>query len=337
MQEDSDAVIDSLAENDPAPAGEGIPTRGIPTLRSGRSAIIIANPTSGGFSLYSHNLDETLMRLHRGGWQVNLHRTKAAGDAQQLAYDAVAQKADVVIAVGGDGTINEIIQELAGSETALGVLPNGTINIWAREMGIPFDTVGACEVLLYGQTRYVDLGCCNGRYFLLMAGIGFDGEVTQAVEKKPIKRLGVLGYFLVGTWLGFGYPSFQAYLHINRRRVKVQALQIIVGNTRLYAGALKFTWEAKCDDGLLDVCVVRKRSIGGRIVVMMDFLLRHKNRQRWVRYETASTVEIRTRKPVAIQVDGDPAGYTPARFTTAPGALKVIVPKKMSEGLFSKE
>ena len=105
-----------------------------------------------------------------------------------------------MIAAGGDGTINEVIQGLAGSETALGVLPSGTVNVWARELGIPLDDTRARNVLVNGQTRRIDLGRINGRYFLLMVGIGFDGEVTQAVEGKPLKRL----VFSVIPWLFYG-------------------------------------------------------------------------------------------------------------------------------------
>lgn len=312
-----------------------------PTEEVARSliAVIIANPASGSFPQhYAHSLDETLSFLRQRNWGVELNITKAPGEARQLARKAVTRHVDIVVAAGGDGTINEIIQELAGSETVLGVLPYGTGNIWAREIGIPLQAVDARKVLLNGQIRSVDLGRCNDHFFLLMAGIGIDGAVTQAVEKKPIKRLGAFGYVLIATWLGLGYPSFQAQLRINHKRsLKLRALQIIVGNTQLYAGALKFTWEAKCDDGQLDVCVVRKRSMLGRIVVVIDFLLGRKNRQQWVRYYTATSIEINTRQPVAIQIDGEPIGHTPASFIIAPGALKVLVPQKVSRGLFSKE
>jgi diacylglycerol kinase (ATP) len=327
---DIDTGAHNLAKTYQAPARE---------VARPPSAVIIANPVSGSFPQhYAHDLDETLSFLRQRDWQVDLYITKAPGGAQKLAHAAVTQHVDIVIAAGGDGTINEIIQELAGSKTALGVLPYGTVNIWAREMGIPLQIVDARKVLLNGQIRSIDLGRCNDRFFLLMAGIGIDGAVTQAIEKKPIKRLGALGYLLIATWLGLGYPNFQARLRINNKRpVKLRALQIIVGNTQLYGGALKFTWEAKCDDGQLDVCVVRKRSMLGRIMVVIDFLLRRKNRQQWVRYYTATSIEINTRRPVAIQIDGEPVGHTPASFTIAPGALKALVPQKIPQGLFSKE
>lgn len=301
-------------------------------------AVIIANPNSGsGVFLHNANhLHETLSFLRSHGWRAELCYTQGPGHAQRLAGKAVEQKADLVIAAGGDGTINEIIQALAGSETALGVLPSGTVNVWAREMGIPLDDTRAREILVHGQMRRVDLGRVNGRYFLMMVGIGLDGTITEAVEKKLLKRLGILGYLLAATWLGPGYPGFPVTLRINENNVQIRALQIFIGNTQLYAGAFKFTWQAKCDDGLLDLCIIRKRGPLGRIVVLWDFILRRKQRSLWVRYETFTSIEIDSPQPIAIQVDGEAAGYTPATFRVVPGALKVIVPQKASEGVFSQ-
>jgi YegS/Rv2252/BmrU family lipid kinase len=304
--------------------------------RTACSAVIIANPTSGSYLFHARQINATVAFLRSHGWQVELNLTTGAGDARRLARRAVEQQLDVVIAAGGDGTLNEIIQELAGSETALGVLPVGTVNVWARETNIPLDSVGARQVLVEGKVRYIDLGKVNGHYFLLMAGIGFDAEVTHAVEKKPIKRLGVMGYLLIGTWLGLGYQSFRAFVTVNGRLVKKNALQIVIGNTQLYGGTIKYTWLAKCDDGLLDLCIVRKRNMLGRVVVFWDFLLHRKQRHQWVTYEKSEAIEIRTHTPIPIQIDGDPAGFTPAKFTVAPGALKVIVPRNAPNGLFSQ-
>lgn len=305
------------------------------------SAILIANPTSGSYIFHAQQIKDTVTFLREHGWQAELKLTTASGDARRLAHEAVQQKVDVVVAVGGDGTINEVIQELAGSETALGVLPSGTVNVWAREVGIPLDNNGAREVLLHGQTRQVDLGKVNDRYFLLMAGIGLDGEVTHAIEKKPAKRLGVLGYWLVGAWFGLGYGGFHISMYMNGRRVKTNALQVIIGNTQLYGGAVKYTWQAQCDDGLLDVCIVRRQGIFRRPQMLLDFLLHREQRRQWVRYEKCTKVDVRTRHPVAIQIDGDPLGHTgqgypPTTISVAPAALKVLVPQKTPEGLFSQ-
>ncbi|HZS76432.1 MAG TPA: diacylglycerol kinase family protein [Ktedonobacteraceae bacterium] len=300
---------------------------------SQRFAVIIANPVSGFFLNNAQRFSETLFFLRKHGWRAELWYTEAPGDGQRLAQKAVEQGADVVIAAGGDGTINEIIQVLAGSETALGVLPTGTVNVWAREMGIPLNTAQAQKILVEGKTRRIDLGQVNDRYFLLMVGIGLDGEVTQAVERRPLKRLGVLGYALVALWYGPGYRGFPVVVHNNGYVMRTRAMQVFIGNTQLYAGALKFTWQAKCDDGLLDLCIVRRRNLWGRILILWDFL-RRRGRDRWVRYQTFTEIKIETPQPVAFQIDGDMGGYTPATFRVVPGALKVIVPEQAPAELF---
>ncbi len=301
------------------------------------SAFLLANEKAGTISKNSDHLDETLAFLRQQGWKVDLLFTKSADDARQFAREAVLQKADAVIAMGGDGTINAVIQELAGSETALGVIPSGTFNVWAHETGIPLDIMGAREVLVNGRTRRIDLGRVGDRYFLLMAGIGFGGTVTYAVKKQSLKRWGALGYLLTGIRLGLGYDSFRAQLVIDGQVERTHALQIVVGNTQLYGSMLKFTWRAKSDDGLLDVCVVRSPAKFERVVVMLDFLLQRSQRRKWVSYRTCKSVEVRTRKPVNFQVDGEPIGRTPVAFSIVPHSLKVIVPQQTPEEIFSHE
>jgi diacylglycerol kinase (ATP) len=303
------------------------------------TAILIANPTSGSYSQHTNRVADAVSFLRDQGWEAELMLTQQAGDARTFARQAIERHMHVVVVVGGDGTINEVIQELAGSETALGVLPSGTVNVWAREVGIPLDIIGARNVLVNGQVRRIDLGRINDSYFLLMAGFGFDAEVTHEVEKKPIKRLGVLSYLLIGTWMGIGYHPFRVSLELEGRVIRLSTLQIIVGNTQLYGGALKYTWLAKCDDGQLDICIIRKHTIAGRFAMMTDFLLHREQRRQWVRYETGSTMKIYTKQSVAIQLDGDPFGHTtrdiPTVVTVAPHALKVIVPDPTLAEIFS--
>lgn len=301
------------------------------------SAVMLANEKSGSFSKDKDQLEETLDFLRLHGWNVKLEYTTSSDDARRLAREAVAQKKDIVIAVGGDGTINSVIQELAGSETALGLIPGGTFNVWAHETGIPLDIAGARDILINGQTRRIDLGRASNHYFLLMAGIGFGGTVTYAVKKESMKRLGILGYLLTGIRLGLGFESFRTILDIDGQVQKTHALQIVVGNTQLYGSLLRFTWKARSDDGLLDVCIVRSPKKLERVMVMLDFLLQSNARRKWVTYTTCKSVEIRTRKPVNFQVDGEPLGHTPATFSVVPGALKVIVPRVTPEDLFSKQ
>jgi diacylglycerol kinase (ATP) len=303
------------------------------------TAILIANPSAGIYAQNTQQLQETLIYLRMQGWQAELYLTQHAGDAKRLAREAVEKGAEMVVAVGGDGTINEIIQELAGSETALGVLPSGTVNVWAREVGIPLENEKAREILVHGQTRRVDLGQINERYFLLMVGIGIDGEITHAVENRSLKKLGVLGYLIMATWLSINYNGFRSFIQIGEKIIRSNALQIVIGNTQLYAGTMKYTWLAKCDDGLLDMCIVRKRGRLERLELLINLLLHRQKRSELIRYETSTEIKIRTRQQVAIQVDGDAMGYTAKGYPStsirvAPAALKVIVPRHGAMEIF---
>src|SRR5262249_6756284 len=154
-------------------------------------ARIIANPISGSLrgELGLQELEETAAWLSERGLPTEICLTEGVGHARELAQEAVSAGMEMVIAAGGDGTVNEVVQALAGkTTTALGVLPMGTINVWAREMGIPLKTSQAREVLLRGMRRRVDLGRANSHYFLLMAGIGFDAEVVRRGGKSLLQR-----------------------------------------------------------------------------------------------------------------------------------------------------
>src|SRR5881394_2510599 len=132
------------------------------------SAVLIANPTSGSYIFHAQQIRETITFLQRHGWDAELRLTQSSSDVRRFTREAVERGMDMVVEVGGDGTISEIIQELAGSETALAVLPSGTVNVWAREVGIPLDPVKALNLLWDGERRWIDLGRAGERYFLLM-------------------------------------------------------------------------------------------------------------------------------------------------------------------------
>jgi diacylglycerol kinase (ATP) len=167
-----------------------------------------------------------------------------------------------------------------------------------------------------------------------MMGIGFDGEVAQAVEKTRFKRFGVLGYLLTIVRMSLRFRGFRVALTIDKHEVRTRALQIVIGNTQLYGGIITFTWHAKCDDGLLDVCIVHTGSRWKHLLLLRDLLLQRKQGRQLVSYETGTSLEIRTRKPIAFQIDGDAAGQTPASIQVVPGALKVIVPQAKPERIF---
>ncbi len=155
---------------------------GVHQLGAHPRAMIIFNPAAGQAGSLQGDLEASCDLLNEYGWQVELRPTQAAGDGTRIAREAAQAGYDAVIAAGGDGTINEIVNGLAGSQTALGVLPVGTVNVWAREIGLPLQPRATTEALLRTHVRSIDLGRAGDRYFLLMAGVGFDAAVVNEVR-----------------------------------------------------------------------------------------------------------------------------------------------------------
>lgn len=297
-------------------------------------ATLIHNPTAGARGIA---LDLAAVRavLDAHGWSLRDAATDRAGAATELAHAAVARGDDVVIVAGGDGTINEVIQALAGTPVALGVLPIGTVNVWALEVGLPTDPIEAARALAEGECRTVDLGHAGDRYFLLMAGVGFDGAVTGLVEPRLKRTMGRWAYVVTGARLALRYGGVDATLEMDGGTVRCRLLLAVVGNTRLYAGRLTLTASAVADDGLLDVVVFPGRRLWQALPRLLSLLLRRTPHGAGVLYYRTRHLRLTTADPVPIQADGDYIGTTPRDFTVAPAALRVIVPHGLRVPLFT--
>jgi YegS/Rv2252/BmrU family lipid kinase len=316
--------------------------RGIPDAEGEGNrprARIIANPRSGTLRmpLVLNQLNQVAAALTDAGLPVEVCLTERPGHASMLAREAVRSGMEMVVAAGGDGTINEIVQELAGHSTALGILPLGTVNVWARETHIPLSVPDAARVLLYGVRRRVDLGRAGNRYFLMMAGVGFDAEVARRVERSLLKRIGLkmLDYLATVGVLGVTHKPVRVRIKRDGKGREISALMLVVGNTRLYGGALTFTRHAVADDGLLDVVTVGGGGVLYRVGILRNAFLRRPRRGPRVRYERARSIRVEADAPLRVQVDGELIGKLPMSFSIAPLALTVIVPSDAPEDLFS--
>ena len=260
------------------------------------------------------------------GWRLDVAETRAAGDATRLAAEAAQVGHSVVLAGGGDGTLNEVIQPLVGTRTVVGAVPLGTVNVWARELGLPLDPVEATRQLLLGQVRRLDLGRINGRYFLLMAGLGFDAVAVHAVEGSPQKRrFGPLAFLAAGALEALRTRGARLRLCADGRAFETNAALVTIGNTRLWAGAVRITYRASAADGLLDVCIFPGRSLLTKLRhTFLVFIGRHEHDPE-VTYLQVRELLVAARSPIPIQVDGEPYGTTPARVKIVPGAVLVLV------------
>jgi YegS/Rv2252/BmrU family lipid kinase len=301
-------------------------------------ARLIVNPLSGGVHGPAglRELEDTVTWLGEHGLPTELCLTDGPGAAMQLAAEAVNAGMRMVIAAGGDGTINEVIQALAGHTTALGVLPVGTVNVWAREAGIPLSLAEARVMLVEGVQRRIDLGRAGTRYFLLMAGIGIDAATAKLVEHRFLKRIGLkmLDYIATSGYLSVRQRPVRVRMTIGSRKRTRHAVQIMIGNTRLLGGALAFTRQAVADDGWLDLVFVGGHRLRHRAQVLLRAALRRPSLGPHAHYELVRTVRLESDVPLPVQVDGEVIGTLPMTFAVVPRALSVVVPAGVATDLF---
>jgi diacylglycerol kinase (ATP) len=288
---------------------------------------IICNPSAGKRN--GHNgLKAAINVFEQAGWNVELAETSGPGDATRLARKAAGQGHDSVLVAGGDGTMNEVVQALAGTETALGYVPFGTVNVWAREIHLPLAPEKAARVLVEGRIESVDLGVANDRRFLLMASLGFDSEVIRRARSleslKP--RFGILPYVATGLATVPTYRGSDLELRYDGVIRKIQALMIVIGNTRLYGGRYRLTPDAVLNDGWLDLCIVKGRGPLALARRSLPMLLSGSIRHSDVELLRVKQLQIQSGDPMLLQVDGELSGATPATFRVEPRSLKVIIP-----------
>lgn len=299
--------------------------------------MVVFNPAAGQAESLERDLNAAAKAWRARGWRVELCPTAAAGDGTRLAKQAADQGYDLVVAAGGDGTINEVVNGLAGSATALGTLPLGTMNVWARELNMPLQPLAAAEALLEWRVRAIDLGRAGDRYFLLMAGIGFDAAITAGVKTAEKRRLGALAYVLRGIEQALNIRGARTRLSLDGRTIKRRVLMTVVGNTQLYGGLVKITHRASIDDGLLDVCVIRGDNFFSAVRHAIAILRRRQSRDPEIEYYRARTIQIIARPRLPVQVDGDAIGQTPMTFQVVPGALRALLPVNLPEDLLQQQ
>ena len=236
---------------------------------------------------------------------------------------------------GGDGTLNEAVNGLAGSETALAVIPAGTVNIWAKETAVPRKPLEAVRLAVEGERRRVDLGKAGQRHFLLMAGYGLDGAIARRVSQTVKGRLGAAAYALAAVRESLSYRGAALTLRLDGEEQQADVLMLVAGNSRNYAGLVDVTPEARVDDGLLDVCVYEGKGTVDIVFHVLRTVLRRHRRSQKVRYWQVRRLELAWERPLPVQLDGDAYEESPREVTVVPSALWVMVPRGVKLPLFS--
>jgi len=306
-------------------------------------AHLIYNPTAGPRDV-RRALKRVRSFLKRHGWSVKLQLTEKPGDATALARAAAQAGCDVAIVAGGDGTVNEAVNGLVGTQTALGVLPVGTGNMWAKQLSIPTYTLTnplrlyeTAAKLTEGTIRLIDVGQVNDRFFLCWAGIGLDAQVTAEMEprQRHTKRLGMLPYAIAAVLVARDFQGVRTRVYLDGGIVRGRTLLILVSNIKQYIGTLSVAREARMDDGLLDVFVFKGLGFPYAVRHLLKIISRRHLQDPQIVHRQARHIEVRTEWAIPVQVDGDPIGATPVTLKVVPQALRVLVPPSAPPGLFT--
>jgi YegS/Rv2252/BmrU family lipid kinase len=295
-----------------------------------KRAVFIVNPMAHNARRFS-KLGEMLPAM--SGWEASIAPTEAANHATALAREAAQRGVEMVVACGGDGTVNEVANGLALSETALGTVRGGTANVWAKEIGMPKRIDRAVAALATGETRVIDLGRAGDRYFLCLASAGFDAAVTREVSSAYKERLGAAAYLLHGLRRTFSYRAAPTEIASNGDDLSGSLFWLVLGNTRSYGGVLNITNRAKADDRQLDLFLLRQGGLHRLLWLALCVIARRHHGRENVVSRPIESLDIAT-AGVAVQVDGEYLGETPLRFEVAPAALRVVLPAGGKKTLF---
>lgn len=304
-------------------------------LSAGGAAVLLVN---AGARRGEAALSAAREALSRAGVVLLEAGAVDAGAIEARVQAALAAGARRVVVGGGDGTLSAAAAVLAGTGAALGVLPLGTANDFARTLRIPADLGAAARVIARGRVRRVDVGWAGRRAFLNAASVGASSELTRRLDDGLKRRAGTLAYPVAGA-AAAGQPPFRVRLEVDGRAEELDALQVVVGNGRYHGGGRLIAPRARADDHLLDVYVLaaasspgaprlrdRLRDLAGlaryALLLLRGRHLEHPD----VLHVRARRASLWTDPPLEIDADGELAGSTPVEFRVAPGDLAVLAP-----------
>ncbi len=289
--------------------------------------VIIANPAAGGGRPY-RKLGRYLKTWPHRDWQFELLPTRCAGHAGELARELLECPPDLLAVCGGDGTMNEVAARVPDPPFPVALLPGGTANVLARELGIPLEPVRALGDVLQGVVRRIDLGTVAGRTehrFLLMAGIGFDAYVVSKVRPRLKRRTGKFAFFVsvLQSLAGYSFPEFEVVVG----EETLKATSCIVANARGYGGGLLLTPEADLTDGLLDVLAVQGRSRARYAQLLYSAWRGSQLEAPGIERRRARKVTVQGPRGPWAHADGELIGTLPLEFGVAAAAFPVALPR----------
>ena len=285
------------------------------------NALLLYNPAAGRFSLSEKRLKSLLKTLYDCGIRAETAITQPSRDA---SVELNLENKDLLIVYGGDGTLHQVIPEAVRWQIPVALLPAGTTNVLARELGIPRDPERAMSLVPRRKLRKIHLGQAKGRYFHLMAGIGFDSDVISRTGQHMKQTLGMGAYWLAALVALLKYPmtpfelSWEGEVH--------QGTFAVIGNARNYGGELHLTPKASVQENCLDVCLFTSRKKWRYLLYLWGVMSGRHLRYPDVLYRKVRQVKVSSDRPVFIQMDGELIGQSPMEFSSSSEGLQVVVP-----------
>ena len=291
-----------------------------------KRALLIVNRASGSAGA---DIQHAIERLRKGGIEVAERRPDNPSMIGRIIAEQ-ASGADMVVVGGGDGTLSHSAAALLEAARPVGILPLGTANDFARGLGIPDDLGLAADIIVEGRSRSVDVGTIDGRPFLNVGSIGFSVEVARSHTGERKRRLRLLSYPV--SWIDAyrRHRPFRARIICDGVARTRLCAQLAVGSGRHYGGGLTLSEHARIDDGWLWVYIVEPQGFWGWVRLLPSLRFGTIGRQRRGEGLRGRSVDIETRRPKPVNVDGELIGRTPARFRIRPGALTVFAPRTQS-------
>ena len=238
--------------------------------------------------------------------------------------ELLSHEPDLLVSWGGDGTVNEIVNGMFGHEIPLGILAGGTANLLTRELGLPLRISDAIRVIAKGNTKRISVGRANGRYFLLMVGMGFDSQVIKNVDWNLKKAVGTwaFGVAALKTATSYAYPKFKVRVD----GVEKECIFAVVCNGKEYGAFFHLTPEANLTDEFFWVCLFKEAGFGNFLRYTFHALIAKHHLLKDVEIFRATELEAIGPSTTPVQADGDIIGYLPMKFRIHPGSLQVFVP-----------
>jgi diacylglycerol kinase (ATP) len=295
-------------------------------------ARLIYNPTSGREQV-RRRLPYILERLEVAGYEASAHATTCAGNAVEEARLSVERGFDLIIAAGGDGTINEVIHGIAEqpNRPKLGIIPVGTTNDFARALAIPRTIEKSCDVICNGHEMAIDIGKVNDHYFINIAGGGKLTELTYEVPSKLKTMLGQLAYYLKGMEMLPSIRPTNVRIEYDGKLFEGEIMLFLVSNTNSVGGFEKLAPTAILNDGMFDLVILKKTNLAEFISIAGQALRGEHLNNPHIIYAKASRVKVQTEEKLQLNLDGEYGGLLPGEFQNLYRHVNMFVPKEKAE------